>query len=33
VPTNFKGKFAVRVKADLGPFEQKAAPEVWHAVK
>jgi hypothetical protein len=33
VPTGFTGKFAVRAKADLGPFEQKAPPEAWREVK
>jgi hypothetical protein len=33
VPDGFTGKFAVRVKADLGALEQKPAAEVWHEVK
>jgi hypothetical protein len=33
VPDGFTGKFAVRVKADLGALELKPAPEVWNEVK
>jgi hypothetical protein len=32
VPENFKGKFRVRVQADLGPFEVKSE-RTWHEVK